>query len=281
MTANGQTDRPQNTDMDAGLEKLGRGIAELQRAERSAQRIQSRFLEGLDGSDDNNWRVRQGLESLWKDVLAAGAGAEPRADFATKAALEQIERLRQMVRQPSEEMSESANLAVATLARLAARSMTTASRAPEPLEHQRYPVVIRPSSMGTSHWQDELTRASETSVAAYVAGNMTMKQHEQLAGHRDISQDLGYLLNRPGGPDVLDVYFAHGEADTMAEAWKTQTDEDWLPKRLEDIGLDERLALINMVSEVMDSEWRVQHAYFDDEFVAENRERWATFMRVD
>ena len=67
----------------------------------------------------------------------------------------------------------------------------------------------------------------------------------------------------------------------MAEAWKTQTDEDWLPKRLEDIGLDERLALINMVSEVMDSEWRVQHAYFDDEFVAENRERWATFMRVD
>ncbi len=271
------------------LLNLKNGAAELSIIARRAQEAADALPALMADLDNrNSIKAASNVEVLWELAHRTGAFREPQAQYTARTAAHEIQMLRDH-KQPQDPawLAQSANRAIAMMFRLLASALEAApdnvpgnvpeNRAAQP--KTRYPVIIQPGERPETTWQDELMHAGGTPMEVYVIGSMTREQHRRVAGHQHIESDLGYLRSHPEGPTVLDIHLAHQDASAMADAWRTQTSEEWEATPLGELDPPALLALINTVNEALDSEMDVAYERFDDEFVARHRDAWAMFMR--
>ena len=113
----------------------------------------------------------------------------------------------------------------------------------------------------------------------YVCANMTSEAIKKMTGQDDISASLGKLLEHYDGPGAYGIEFALRDRDDLAEYINRLTDEQLEPIPEEMLDDDALGAVLNVVTQTLDLDWKVQYDLVDEEFIEKNRQSIDMFMR--
>ena len=130
-------------------------------------------------------------------------------------------------------------------------------------------------------WRDAIDDAFDEGelTNVYVCANMTSEAIRKMTGQDDIGPSLGKLLEHYDGPGVYGMEFALHDRDDLAEYISIRTNEQLEPIPEEMLDDDALGAILDVITQTLDLDWKVQYDLVDEEFIEKNRQSIDMFMR--
>ena len=113
----------------------------------------------------------------------------------------------------------------------------------------------------------------------YVCANMTSEAIRKMTGQDDIGPSLGKLLEHYEGPGAYGIEFGLRDRDDLAEYISRRTNEELEPTPEEMLDDNALGAVIDVITQTLDLDWKVQYDLVDEEFIEKNRQSIDMFMR--
>ena len=116
-------------------------------------------------------------------------------------------------------------------------------------------------------------------IDVYVCANMTSEAIRKMTGQDDIGPSLGKLLEHYEGPGAYGIEFGLRDRDDLAEYIGRRTNEELEPTPEEMLDDDALGAVIDVITQTLDLNWKVEYDLVDEEFIEKNRQSIDMFMQ--
>ena len=138
-----------------------------------------------------------------------------------------------------------------------------------PPEHQLYPIAFTVSAgnINTPPWEDELREAfSHTpSLHGLLSARVTLEQAQRICESNDITPHLGFTARHRCGDTTFNIELAQEQLSSIARAYSVFKNAVWTPSPPALTGLAGYAELLNVLEEVIDQDWNIQHHLVDAE----------------
>ena len=107
---------------------------------------------------------------------------------------------------------------------------------------------------------------------------MTRAEFMQMTGTPDIEDHIGYVLEHRDGPGIFGIDTATFEVDRLSDA-VMEVDNSLSPVNTEELTAEGWQALLHVMKETLDMDWKVQREIINDSFVERHQNMIGRFMR--
>ena len=116
-------------------------------------------------------------------------------------------------------------------------------------------------------------------INVYVCANMTSEAIRKMTGQDDIGPSLGKLLEHYDGPGAYGIELALRDREDLADHISRRINEQLQPIPEEMLDDDALGAVIDVITQTLGLDWKVQYDLVDEEFIEKNRQSIDMFMQ--